>query len=228
MQDKLEWIDSGNSLPLIRKDSTTHMHGLAVYEKEGLPFAQDFPFKNSADSYLCFWLVLLHSVSHFFFLYQSPSLYYAQFLIIFYLWKCLSSDTSTSIIRTGWPIPVELIDLVNCYNLSISNLSTMVSPPLGNSDHVVVSVFNDFPSNSPKQNALFHHIAYDYSCADWDGLCDHLRMFHGRVSLNSSLLLLLVIIVSEFRLEFMDISLIVIIRSSLTHLYGFQLYMLVP
>ena len=19
------------------------------------------------------------------------------------------------------------------------------------------------------------HIAYDYSCADWDGLCDHLR-----------------------------------------------------
>ena len=62
-------------------------------------------------------------------------------------------------------------DLVNCYNLSISNLSTMVSPPLGNSDHIVVSVFNDFPSNSPKQNALFHHIAYDYSCADWDGLC---------------------------------------------------------
>ena len=51
----------------------------------------------------------------------------------------------------------------------------MVSPPLGNSDHVVVSAFIDFPSNSPKQNALFHHIAYDYSCADWDGLCDHLR-----------------------------------------------------
>ena len=21
----------------------------------------------------------------------------------------------------------------------------------------------------------FHRIAYDYSCADWDGLCDHLR-----------------------------------------------------
>ena len=26
-------------LPLIQKDSVTHMHGLAVYVKEGLPFA---------------------------------------------------------------------------------------------------------------------------------------------------------------------------------------------
>ena len=28
-------------LPLIPKDSGTHMHGLAVYVKEGLPFARD-------------------------------------------------------------------------------------------------------------------------------------------------------------------------------------------
>ena len=47
-------------------------------------------------------------------------------------------------------------------------------PPLGNSDHVVVSVFIDFPTNS-QWDAPFHRIAYDYSCADWDGLCDHLR-----------------------------------------------------
>ena len=37
-------IDSGNFslrdyLPLIQKDSSTHMHGLAIYVKEGLPFA---------------------------------------------------------------------------------------------------------------------------------------------------------------------------------------------
>ena len=36
-------IDSGNFcvrgyLPLMRKDYITHMHGLAVYVKEGLPF----------------------------------------------------------------------------------------------------------------------------------------------------------------------------------------------
>ena len=39
-------------LPKIQKDSSTHMHGLAVYVKEGLPFAQDVSLENSADSYL--------------------------------------------------------------------------------------------------------------------------------------------------------------------------------
>ena len=119
---------------------------------------------------------------------------------------CLSLETLTSIIRTGLPILVELIDLMNSYNFSISNnftqmvnfptripdgdshshalldlfcssdiiCSTMAFPPLGNSDHVVVSVSIDFPSYS-QQDALFHHIAYDYSRADWDGLRDHLR-----------------------------------------------------
>ena len=38
--------------------------------------------------------------------------------------------------------------------------SAMAFPPLGNSDHVVVSVSIDFPSNS-QQDALFHCIAYD-------------------------------------------------------------------
>ena len=64
--------DSGNFsvrvyLPLIRKDSSTHMHGLTAYVKEGLPFAQNLSLENSADFYLCFWLALLHSVSYFFF-----------------------------------------------------------------------------------------------------------------------------------------------------------------
>ena len=52
--------------------------------------------------------------------------------------------------------------------------STMAFPSLCNFDHVVVSVFIDFPINS-KQDALFHCITYDYSCADWDGLPDNLR-----------------------------------------------------
>ena len=50
----------------------------------------------------------------------------------------------------------------------------MALPPLENSDHVVVSVSIDFPINS-KQYTLFHRVAYDYSRADWDGLCDHSR-----------------------------------------------------
>ena len=49
----------------------------------------------------------------------------------------------------------------------------MAFSPLGNSDHVAASVSIDFPINS-KQDTLFHRMAYDYSHADWDGLCDHL------------------------------------------------------
>ena len=65
-----------------------------------------------------------------------------------------------------------LLDLFLSSDASIC--STMAFPPLGNSDHVVVSVSIDFPSYS-QQDALFHHVAYDYSCADWDSLHDHLR-----------------------------------------------------
>ena len=71
--------DSGNFfvrgyLPLIQKDSVTQMHGLAVYVKEGLPFAQDLSLEKFEDSHLCFRLALLYSVSYFFFLCGSPSL----------------------------------------------------------------------------------------------------------------------------------------------------------
>ena len=52
--------------------------------------------------------------------------------------------------------------------------SIMAFPQLRNSDHVVVSVSIDFSSNS-QWDALFHRITYDYSCADWDSLCNHLR-----------------------------------------------------
>ena len=66
-------IASGNFsvsgyLLLIRKDSSTHMYGLAFYVKEGFPFAQDLSPESPGDSYLCFRLALLHSVSYFFFL----------------------------------------------------------------------------------------------------------------------------------------------------------------
>ena len=65
-----------------------------------------------------------------------------------------------------------LLDLF--FSCDASICSTMAFPPLGNSDHVGVSVSIDFPSNS-QQGIPFHRIAYDYSCADCDGLCDHLR-----------------------------------------------------
>ena len=128
---------------------------------------------------------------------------------------CLSLETLISIIRTGSPI---LVELVNCYNFSISNdltqmvifpawisdcdchslalfdlfvssdvsiCSAITFPSLGNSDHVLVSGSIVFPLNS-KWDALFHYIAYDYFCADWDSLCDHLRYVPWEDILNPS------------------------------------------
>ena len=60
------------------------------------------------------------------------------------------------------------------FSSDASICSTMAFPPLGNSDHVVVSVSIDFPKNS-KQDTPFHRVAFDYSPADWDGLRNHLR-----------------------------------------------------
>ena len=48
----------------------------------------------------------------------------------------------------------------------------MAFPLLENSNHVVVSVSIDFPSNSLGV-APFHRIACDDSLVDWDGLRDH-------------------------------------------------------
>ena len=136
-------IDSGNfslrgSLPLIRKGSSTHMHGLAVYVKEGLSFARNLSLENTADSCFCFRLALLHSVSCFFFFYRSP------FLSLSTVFNSISSniDEVLSINRSanvfvfgdfnvhhkdwltysgGTDRPGEL-----CYNFSISNDLTQI------------------------------------------------------------------------------------------------------
>ena len=65
-----------------------------------------------------------------------------------------------------------LLDLFISSDASIC--STMVFPPLGNSDYVAVSVSID-PLTNSKQDAPFHDIAYDCSCADCYGIRDHLR-----------------------------------------------------
>ena len=206
-------------LPLIQKNSITHMYGLAVYVKEGLPFARNLSLENSANSYLYFRLTLLHSVSYFFFLYPSPfpSLCTVFDSISSNIDEALSINPSANVFVFGdfnvhhkdWLTysggtdrPGEL-----CYNFSISNdltqmvnfptripdcdfhspalldfflssdasiCSTIAFPPLGNSDHIVVSDSINFPSNS-QRDVLFHHIDYDYSRANWGGFRDHLR-----------------------------------------------------
>ena len=105
--------------------------------------------------------------------------------------------------------------------------STMAFPPLRNSNHVGSSVSIAFPSNS-QQDAPFHRIAYDYSWADWDGLRDHLRDVPWEIIFKFSASATASEFCERFRLEFIYISLIVSIKSSLTHLYGFQLLVLLP
>ena len=159
----------------------------------------------------------------------------------------LSLETLTFIIRIGVLILVELINLVNSYNFSTSNdltqmvnfparipdcdshspalldfflssdtsiCSTMAFPPLGNSDHVVVSVSIDFPSHS-QRDTPFHRIAYDYSRGDfpWE---DIFKLGASGAA-------------SEF-CEWVQVSYILIenIMSTLTHLHGFQLLLLLP
>ena len=187
--------------------------------KEGLPLTWDLSLENSADSYLCFRLALLHLVSYFFFLGQSPS---SALCMIFdsissNIDEVLSLNPSANVFvfgdfndhhkdwltySSGTDRPGEL-----CYNFSISNdltqivnfptwipdcdshnpalldlflssdtsiCSEMAFPLLGNSDHVLVSVSIDFPTNS-QQDAPFHRRAYEYSRADWDVHHDHLR-----------------------------------------------------
>ena len=153
--------------------------------KEGLPFARDLSIENSADSYLCFRLALIHSMSYFFFLYRSPS---SSLCTVFdsissNIDEVLSINPSNAQ-TVNFPTRIPDCDshspaLLNLFLSSDASIcSLMTFRPLGNSDHVVVSVSIDFPSNS-QRDAPFHRVAYDYSCADWDGLHDHLRCSMG-------------------------------------------------
>ena len=69
-------IDFGNLslrgyLPLIRKESVGWS---CCLRQGGLPFARNLSLESFSNSYLCFWLSLLHSVSYLFFINWSPSL----------------------------------------------------------------------------------------------------------------------------------------------------------
>ena len=109
----------------------------------------------------------------------------------------LSSEALTSIIRTGLPILVELIDLGNSVIMFLSQMTLLrwLTLLLGSRTvilmvllfwiyfllltrvfvlHVIVSVSIDFPSNSQREGP-FHRVAYDYPLSDWDGLRDHLE-----------------------------------------------------
>ena len=206
-------------LPLIRKDSSTHMHGLGLFVKDSLPFARDTSLESSEHSYMCFRLALLNSTSYFFFLYRSPSspscaildsvstnidkalsVHPTANIFVFGDFNAHHSDWLTYSNGTNLPgersynfaISHDLVQIVNCPtripdgNTPGSSLldlfltsdesicSADVHPPLGRSDHVVVSISIDFGTLS-KKDSPFHRKAFDYSRADWDGFRDLLR-----------------------------------------------------
>ena len=114
--------------PLIQKDYIIHMHGLAVYMKEGLPLVQDVSLENFPDSYLCFGLALIQSVSYFFFLCLSPS---SLLCMVFYsvLLANVSVFGDFNLHHKDW-----LTFSGGTDRRVITICSTIAFPPLGNSD----------------------------------------------------------------------------------------------
>ena len=213
MWDKLGWL---NWFWQFLCDGLPSFNPKRFYYSYYSYLARDLFLENSTDSYLCFRLASLHSVSYFFFLYQSPSLslctafnsissnidevvsmnpsanefVFEDYNVHHKDWLNYSGGTdragelcnnlkqlySDSYVSYSDPwlrfSQSSLLDLL--ISSDASNSSTMAFPPLGYSDHIIVSVSIDLPINS-KQDTPFHRVAYDYSRADWDGLRDHLR-----------------------------------------------------
>ena len=115
------------------------MYGLAVYVKEGLPFAWDLSLENSADFYSCFQLALLYSVSYFFFLDPSPFSSCMVFdSVSSNVDDVLSINPSTNVFVFGdfnihhkdlLTYLVELIDLVNSAVIFQNKLTHIVNFP---------------------------------------------------------------------------------------------------
>ena len=158
------------------------MHGLAVYVKEGLPFAQDLSLENSADSYLCFRLALFHSVSYFFLLCGSPSLSLCTVFdsISSNNDEVLSINPSANVFvfrgfnahHTDWLTNSGGTGRTGelCYNFSIANdLTQLVSIPtcIPYCDSHSPALLDLFLSSDAQYlfcNAFPSIGAYDYSC----------------------------------------------------------------
>ena len=120
-------------LPLIRKDSITHMHGLVVYVRTSF-------CKGTISQKICgFFLTFSTGFTSLCLTSFSPIDHlclYPRFFILFHLTEmrfsrsthllmCLPLETLTSILRTDLPIMVELIDLVNSVIIFLSRTTLL-------------------------------------------------------------------------------------------------------
>ena len=216
------------------------MDGLVVYVKERLPFARDLSLENSADSCLCFRLALLHSVSYFFFLYRSPS---SALCTVFdsissnidevlsinpssmaYLFWCKWQDwifgslTVTLTVLLFW-IYLFLLTLV--FVLQWLSLHWEILIMLLSQFTLTFQQTQNWMHNFISEHITILKLIETVIKIIWE-------MFHGKISLNLVLLVLILNFVYGFRLELMYVFLIISIRSNLTHPNGFQLLVLLP
>ena len=120
-------------LRLIQNDSVTHTHGVAVYVNEWLFFCTGFISRKLCEFLLMFWIgfiwlnVLLQSLSFSLCIVFDSSFSYIdlRFSRSTHLLMCLYLETLMSIIRSGWPILMELIDLVNSVVIVLSQTTLL-------------------------------------------------------------------------------------------------------
>ena len=135
-----------------------------------------------------------------------PPHFCVQFLVLFHL--ILSLETLTSITRTGLPILMELIDLVNSVIIFLSQMTWLrwlsfllrsqtvilidcsfgflsflklvfVLQWLSLHWEILIILLCHFPLTFHqfynRMSCFITYIAYDYSQADWDDFCNHLK-----------------------------------------------------
>ena len=169
-----------------------HIHDIVVYVKEGLPYLCDSSFKNCDDSYLCFWLTLLHSVYFFLFSIDHLLLFakwkvelklflqirtrFSQVtpLLIFlekYLITLITFLSVTILLRllTSTRIPdfnAQGLVLLDLFVVSEPSLCFAVAlSPIRNYDHVFVSAFLVFPVGSKVERFNSSHNLWLSSCS---------------------------------------------------------------
>ena len=138
--------------------------------KEGLFLHGTYLYKIQKILICVFdWLYFIHCPTSF-----SSINHHLRFFCTFFLSQFFFTQTANflALFPSHDSHSPAVLDLFLPSNPSIC--CTIVFPPLGNFDQVVVSVSIDFPSNS-EGIAPFHRAAYAYSRADWDGLCVNLR-----------------------------------------------------
>ena len=171
-------------LHLIQKDFITHIHGLTVYVKEGLPFAQDLTLENSRIlTYVFDWLDFTHC---------HPSFSCIDHLCLYAVFSSISSNIDEVLSIN----PSTNVFFFGDFNICHKDQLTYS----GGTDKPDELCYNFFTSNDLTQMVEFPTWILDcdsHSPARLDLFLIILEMFHWKISLNSVLLLLLLNFVSS-------------------------------